>query len=123
MGLLGACAGGTSRATPQPSFLHNCETWSGAEEPALTCDEAISAALGTLPPHHPPVVLLEFHYGSPCGPSGACAARVSDRGYVVVEMAAPDSDQWISVLREANGTVVTGPAVGSTPIPAASMRP
>lgn len=86
--------------------------------PALTCDQAISAALGTLDPNHPRIVKVEFHYGYTCDPRAApCPIGGGDVGYVIVQMAAPDSDEWIHVAASPDGTVTAGGAAAVPPPP------
>ena len=86
--------------------------------PALTCDEAIAAALATLDAGHPRILKVEFYYGSPCDPAAlSCPVGGGDIGYVIVQMAAADSDQFIRVVANADGSVSAGGAAATTPAP------
>ncbi len=71
----------------------------------------------TLAPNHPPIVKVEFYYGYPCDPSAPCPIGSGDVGYVLVQMAAPDSDEWIGVVRHPDGSLTAGPAAATTPSP------
>jgi hypothetical protein len=112
-----ACAFTPQAATPRPSFLQNCAPEVPEGSPALTCDQAIAAALATLSPTHPQILKVEFYYGNPCDPSVVCPIGDGDIGYVNVQMAAPDSDQFISVVAKADGSVTAGQAAAATPAP------
>jgi hypothetical protein len=115
--LLAACAFAPQAATPRPSFLQNCAPTVPDGSPALTCDKAISAALATLSPDHPRILKVEFFYGSPCDPAVVCPIGGGDIGYVIVQMAAPDSDQFIRVAANADGSVTAGQTAAATPAP------
>jgi hypothetical protein len=117
IGLLTACAVAQPTTTPRPSFLQNCAPTTPEAPPALTCDQAIAAALGALAPNHPRIVKVEFHYGIPCDPSTYCPLGAPDVGYVIVQMAAPDSDEWIVVVRNPDGSVTTLPSATVSPSP------
>lgn len=107
--LLAACAVAPAAPTPRPSFVQNCAPVVPDGSPALTCDQAIPAALAVLAPTHPRIVKVEFFYGYPCDPAAApCPVGDGDVGYVNVQMAAPDSDQLIRVAANADGSVTAG---------------
>jgi hypothetical protein len=117
--LLAACTSGSRAPTPRPSFLQNCAPTVPEGAPALTCDQAIAAALATLDAGHPRILKVEFYYGSPCDPAAlSCPVGGGDIGYVNVQMAAPDSDQFIRVVANADGSVSAGEgAAATTPAP------
>lgn len=115
--LLASCSFAPQSATPRPSFLQNCAPEVPEGSPALTCDKAISAALATLSPTHPQILKVEFYYGSPCDPAVVCPIGDGNIGYVNVQMAAPDSDQFIRVAANADGSVTAGQTAAATPAP------
>ena len=114
--LLTACAS-TPSVTPRPSFLQNCAPVVPPGSPTLSCEEAVSAALARLSPDHPRITKVEFFYGYPCDPSASCPLGSGDVGYVNVQMAAPNSDQLIGVVRHADGSLTAGPGPAATPLP------
>jgi hypothetical protein len=114
--LLAGCTSAPAM-TPQPSFLQNCAPVFPPGSPTLNCEDAVSAALASLPAGHPLITKVEFYYGYPCDPSASCPLGAGDVGYVLVEMAAPDSDEWIGVVRHPDGTLTAGPAAAATPVP------
>jgi hypothetical protein len=115
--LLAACTFAPQAATPRPSFLQNCAPTVPEGSPALTCDPAISAALATLSSTHPRILKVEFYYGDPCDPAVVCPIGNGDIGYVNVQMAAPDSDLFIRVVANADGSATAGQAAAATPAP------
>jgi hypothetical protein len=117
--MLSACAVGPPATTPSPSFLQNCAPVYPAGSPALTCEQAISAVLASLAPGHPRIEKVEFYYGYPCDPTASCDLGSGAVGYVLVQMAAPDSDVWIGVVRNPDGslTTTTEPAAATSPVP------
>ncbi len=114
---LAGCGGVGPTTTPRPSFLENCAPVSPSGSATLSCEQAISAALATLAPNHPPIVKVEFYYAYPCDPSAPCPIGSGDVGYVLVHMAAPDSDEWIGVVRHPDGSLTACPAAATTPSP------
>lgn len=80
----------TAAATPSTSGpVTICgevpDSYKGVFVPFLTCGEAISAALGSLPKEHPGILRTEFGFGQYCGPTVACPTGIELlEGYVLV---------------------------------------
>ena len=113
-----ACSAQLPEATARPSFVQTCAPRVPEGATALTCEAAVSAALGSLPPSHPRILKVEFYYGTPCDPTAApCPIGNGVAGYVVVRMATPDSDQLIHVAANPDGTVAAGGPLLHAPAP------
>lgn len=81
-------AAGSSNSGPVTICGDVPDWYKGVFVPFLACDEAISAAVGSLPKEHPEIAQIEFGFGDYCGPSAACPTGIDlMNGYVVVSYA------------------------------------
>lgn len=63
-------------------------SYKGVFVPFLTCDEAIAAALGSLPNEHPEIARIEFGFGDYCEATAPCPTGIDLlNGYVLVSYA------------------------------------
>ena len=86
---------------------------------ALSCSEAIDAALASIPSSHSPVVKASFAYQLPCPPFARCRAPSHDQGVVIVTSA--NALEIILVSKDPNGVIAASAAEPYSPTPAADL--
>lgn len=63
----------------------------------LPCENAVDAALLSLPDDHAPIASIDFRYGDYCPPGVFCPVSDWTRGYVVFYVSGDGDDIWVRV--------------------------
>jgi hypothetical protein len=88
-------------------------------EVALTCEDAVAAALDRINVARDELAGSGFFYGDYCPPGAFCAFAGLDHGYVVFSTFRRGPQPWFSVpvRLDDRGTVLAGPARAFPPMP------